>query len=259
MNFKLGKKAPDRLLKTPAFGDFLSKAKEWPKVAARGWENAVPANQIGMLGNDKVGDCVVAMMMHYAQVETANTGNPLTPTTELALQVYSAITHYDPKLTDPQGDNPTDNGMSIQGQALPYWKSHGIPMLDKNGKEVIHKILGWATLDLTSIAQQRYACDVFGGNMLGIYCPMSAQDDTSNWVYDPNSPIAGGHGVPMLGQGGAGWHTISWGVSIPGTWEFSLKLADEMYSVVTPLWLDQQGKSPSGLDLDGLLAAMKSL
>jgi hypothetical protein len=46
---------------------------------------------------------------------------------------------------------------------------------------------------------------------------------------------------------------------ISGTWEFSLNLADEDYIVVTPLWLNQQGKSPSGFDLNGLLNAMKLL
>jgi hypothetical protein len=46
---------------------------------------------------------------------------------------------------------------------------------------------------------------------------------------------------------------------IPGTWEFSLKLADEDYTVVTPAWVDTSGQTPSGLDLNGLLAAMKAL
>jgi hypothetical protein len=249
---KLGKKPASRLLSTPALGDFLPRAAEWPTVAPRGWEYA-SGIQLDMLANDTVGDCVIAAMMHYAQVETANTDNPLTPTKELALQTYSAITGYNPD------DPSTDQGTDIQGQALPYWKSTGIPMLDKNGNQVLHKILGWASLDLSSIAQQRYACDTFGGILLGINCPQSAEDDTSNWTYDPSSPIIGGHGINMVGQGGAGWHINSWGLCIPGTWEFSLKLMDEAYAVVTAAWLNSQGKSPSGLDLDGLLAAMQGL
>jgi hypothetical protein len=249
---KLGKQAPRRLLSTPAFGDFIDKATTWPAVNPRGWEYAVPPDKLDILANDTLGDCVIAAMMHYAQAETANTSNPLTPTAQLTIETYSAITGYDPN------DPSTDQGTNY-ADALAYWKQHGIPMLDATGKEVIHKILGWASLDLGSIAQQRYACDLFGGTLMGIQCPQSAEDDTSNWTYDPNSPIIGGHGINRAGQGGAGWHIGSWGLWIQGTWEFSLKLADEDYCVVTPFWIGQQGKSPSGLDLNGLVAAMKLL
>jgi hypothetical protein len=198
-------------------------------------------------------NCVIAAMMHYAQEETANTSNPLTPTRQLTVEVYSAVTGYDPK------DPSTDQGTAWT-DALAYWKKHGIPLLDKNGKEVIHQIFGWASLDLGSVAQQRYACDLFGGTLMGIQCPRSAEDDTSNWTYVPDSPIVGGHGINRAGQGGAGWHIGSWGLWIKGTWEFSLKLADEDYVVATESWINSEtGQSPSGLDLNGLLAAMKAL
>lgn len=258
-NFKLGKLAPKRLLSTPAFGDFLDKATTWPAVNPRGWEYAVPPDKLDILANDELGDCVIAAMMHYVQAETWNTSNPLTPTKQLTIETYSAITGYDPSQDDGQGNNPTDQGTSWT-DALAYWKKHGIPLLDSTGKEVIHRILGWASLDLGSIPQQRYACDLFGGTLMGIQCPQSAEDDTSNWVYVPGSPINGGHGINREGQGGVGWHIGSWGLWIPGTWEFSLKLADEDYAVVTPNWVDSKtGQSPSGVDLNGLLAAMKAL
>jgi hypothetical protein len=255
---KLGKKVPLRLLSTIPFGDFLD-AAPWPKVAPQGWEYA--PNQIALdpLGNDEVGDCVIAMAMHYAQNETANTDNPLTPNKALALATYSAITGYDPSQTDAQGNNPTDQGTDIEGQLMPYWKSTGIPMLDKNGKEVMHTIEGFASLDLTSVAQQRYANFTFGGVLWGINCPQSAMQDTSNWLYDPTSPIEGGHGVNQMGQGSAGGHMNSWGLLIPFEWQFTRKLADESYIVVSKFWLNNQQKSPSGLDLNGLLATMKTL
>ena len=251
--FKLGKLEPKKLLETPAFGDFTDKATTWPAVKPRGWEYAVPPDQLDILANDEIGDCVIAAMMHYAQAETANTSNPLTPTKQLTIEVYSAITGYDPQ--DPSSDQGT-----CWIDALKYWKKHGIPLLDKKGNEVIHKILGYAALDLHSIAQQRYACDLFGGTLMGIQCPQSALDDTDNWTYDPSSPLEGGHGINRAGQGGAGWHIISWGLSIPGTWEFSLKLADEDYAVISKQWVDSEtGQTPSGVDLNALLAAFKQL
>ena len=252
MAFKLGKLAPRKLLSTPAFGDYLDKATAWPVVKPRGWEYAVPADKLEMLGNDEIGNCVICAMMHYAQAETANTSNPLTPTTGQTIETYSAITGYDPK-------NPhTDKG-TYWTDALTYWKQHGIPLLNAKGQEVIHKILGWASLDLSSIAQQRYACDLFGGTLMGVQLPQSAEVDMTNWVYVPGSRIVGGHGINREGQGGAGWHVGSWGKWIKGTWSFSLQYADEDYCVVSPTWVGVQGKSPSGLDLNGLLAKMKSL
>lgn len=256
---RLGKLAPKRLLGTPALGDYQEKASTWPAVKPRGWEYAVPSSALDCLGNDTAGDCVIAAMMHYAQADTANTGNPLTPTRQLALETYSALTGYDPKQTDANGDNPTDNG-TCYSDALAYWRHHGIPMLDGKGNIVLHKIIGWASLDLGSLAQQRYACDIFGGTLLGIQCPVSAMRDTSNWRYDPASKIESGHGVCRVGQGSAGWHLGSWGKWIPTTNEFTLKLADEDYAVVTPAWIDSRtGQSPSGMDLNGLLTAMKGL
>ena len=253
MSFKLGKKSPLRLLTTPALTDHLDLTTAWPAVKAQGWEYAPVPITLDILANDTLGDCVIAAAMHYAQVETANTGNPLTPTAELTIQTYSAVTGYDPN--DPN----TDQGTDFESQLFPYWKASGIPLLDAKGNTVMHKILGFASLDLTSIAQQRWATFTFGGSLLGIQCPQSALDNTSNWTYDPSSPIEGGHGINRVGQGAAGGHIDSWGLLIPYDNEFASKLADEMYAVITPAWLNAQGQSPSGLDLNGLTAAMAAL
>jgi hypothetical protein len=251
--FKMGKQDPERLLATVSIGDYLTTAKTWPAVKPRGWEYAVPASKMDCLGNDMIGLCVVAAMMHHAQAETANTSNPLTPTRQLTIETYTAITGYDPKNPD------TDQGTTYAA-ALSYWKKHGIPMLDAKGHEVITKIIGWASLDLSSIVQQRYACDLFGGTVLGIQCPQSAEEDTTNWTIHSKSPILGGHAVNMVGQGSVGCHLGSWGMWIPTQWSFARKYADENYAVVSSTWVDSQtSKSPSGLDLNGLLAAMKGL
>jgi hypothetical protein len=258
MNFALGKKPPAHLMSTVALSEHIDSTQAYPAVPAQGYEYAPLPIVLDNLGNDDIGLCVIAAAMHYAQVETANTGNPLTPTRALAIATYSAITGYDPSQTDANGNNPTDQGTDFESQLFPYWKKTGMPMLDKNGKEVMHTILGFAALDLTSIAQQRYALRTFGGKLTGFNCPESVVGNTTNWN-DPSGPIAGGHGVTEPGQGADGWHTISWGALIPGTWQFSRATADEMYVVETPLWLNAQGKSPVGLDLNGLTAAMAAL
>lgn len=251
-HFKLGKLAPKRLMSTPAFGDFLPKATEWPAVKPRGWEYAVPPAKLEMLGNDTYGDCGPAGAMHLIQVQTANTGNPLHGTLQQTLDLYSAVTGFNPK------DPSTDQG-TVLIDLLAFWKNTGITVTDSTGKSVVHKILGWASLDLSSVPQMRYANDVFGGTYLGINLPQSAETDTTNWTYKPKSRIIGGHCIDGTGQGSAGGHIISWGMNIPFQWEFLLNYLDEGYCVVSESWLGQQGKSPSGMDLDGLLSAMKSL
>lgn len=252
MRPKLGKKARRLRTDTPAFGDFLEKAASWPAVAAQGWEYAIAVNGLEMLGNDRYGDCAQAGAMHLIQAQTANAGAPLHGTLEQTLALYTALTGFSP--ADPATDQGTDL-LSL----LEYWKGTGIEVTGAQGNTVTHRILGWAALDLTSIAQMRYASYIFGGTYLGIQCPRSALEDMSNWTYKAGSPIEGGHCIPGLGQGGAGGHVASWGRAIPYTWEFALKYLDEGYVVVSPAWVEAQGKSPSGLDLNGLLAAMKTL
>jgi hypothetical protein len=197
-------------------------------------------------------NCAEAGAMHLIQAQTANTGSPLHGTLQQTLDLYTALTGFNP--SDPDTDQGTDLLSLLQ-----YWKTTGITVSDANGDPVVHKILGWASLDLTSIAQIRYANFIFGGTYLGINCPQSAEDDTSNWTYQAGSPIVGGHCVPGLGQGSAGGHIVSWGMSIPFTWEFTLQYIDEGYIIVSSAWVEANGKTPSGLDLNGLLSAMKTL
>jgi len=258
MAFRFGKKRPAKLRTTLALTDFADMT--WPSVQAQGWEILSKPLVLDILANDMVGDCVIAAAMHFAQNETANiTGHALTPNRELTLQTYSAITGYDPAQTDANGDNPTDQGTDFESQLFPYWRDHGIPLVDENGNEFLHKILGFAGLDLGSVAQQRYANFTFGGVLWGINCPSSAEQDTSNWVVTPGATIVGGHGVNQTGQGRDGGHLNSWGLSIPFQWDFMRTYADEAYVVVTESWVDDLGQSPSGLNLGGLLNAMKGL
>jgi hypothetical protein len=232
-------------------------------VKASGWEYAPVPIKLDILANDTLGDCVIAAAMHYAQVETANTGNPLTPNRELAIATYSAVTGYDPSQTDDQGNNPTDQGTSYESQLFPYWISTGIPMVDSKGNQFQHKIRGFAALDITSIAQQRYATNLFGGSLLGIQVPQSAMPVDASTIPNWNTftgPIEGGHGINRAGQGADGGKVVSWGWWVLYSNAFAQQAVDEAYVVTTDQWLNSTtGKSPTGLDLSGLLAAMAAL
>lgn len=256
MPFKLGLKPPKRLLKMPALGDFLAPAKDWPIVAAAGWEYAVAPGTLEMLGNDLIGDCAPVSLAHWIQSSTANTKNPLHCTKDQVVSVYSAVTGYDPNATLlPDGSNPTDNG-TVLADLITWVKANGFPCKDAAGNDQKFELLGAASLDLTSIAQIRYATYTFGGVIFGIDCRQNLMDNLANWTWDPNSPIVGGHAINGEGEGNAGGHIQSWGKNIPYTWEMMLHSLREGYAPIGRQWVDAAtGKTPSGLDLAGLLAA----
>jgi hypothetical protein len=250
--FKGGKLPPVRRMDMPALGDFLDKATTWPPVPPAGWENAVPPATWGMLGNDQYGDCAEAGILHLIQGQSTNTGNPLTATTAQALALYSAVTGFNP-------DDPSTDQGTVLSDLLAYIQANGVEMTDATGKTVTVEVVGSASLDISSFAQMRYAGYTLGGNYLGINCPSECEEDTTNWNFAAGLPIAGGHCIPQEGEGSAGGKIISWGMVIPTSTAFLLGYLDEGYVVITKAWLNAQGKSPSGLDLDGLVAAMKAL
>lgn len=258
MEFKLGLRPKQIPLKTPCLSNFMDRATTWPAVKPRGWEFAVPADKWGMALNDTWGDCAEAMAGHYVISTSYNTAQPLAPTDQQVSDFYTAITGFNPA-AGPSGSNPTDQG-TVLSQLIAVWQNDGFPVTDlTTGKVVVHKILGAATLDITSWAQIRWATDTFGGCLKGIQCPQNFMQNTANWVYDPSSPIMGGHAILGDSQGSAGDKNVSWGLVIPTTLEAEMNLLTEAWIVVTESWLNAAGTSPSGLDLNGLLAALKQV
>ena len=243
---KLGKLPPQRLMSTPALGDYLDKATAWPSVPAQGWEFAVPAPDLSVLGNDQFGDCGPAGALHLIQAQSANTGKLITPATSDALSLYTALTGFNP------ADPSTDQGVVLT-DLLAYWQTTGIAV-----GSTVHKIEGFASVDISSVAQMRYAAYTFGGLYLGLNLPAACQT-AQNWNFGPGQQIEGGHCVILAGQGRAGGKIGTWGMWVPATWQFLLTYLDEAYIVCSEDWVNSQDKSPSGLDLNALLAAMKTL
>jgi len=239
-----------RLPRKPRFGmaslgNHLSLSQLPVPPTAGGWGYKIPDDQWLVLGNDDYGDCVIATIMHLIMEWTAGTGNPLTATTDLAVKTYLAWT------------GGQDTGLAWT-DALLLWQNQGVPMLDSKGNQTIHKILGSAALDISSLEQLNAATYLFQGTALGINCPASAVSNLTNWVYVPGSPNEGGHAIPRMRYGRAGGHIVSWGLSIPHTNDFMTVNLEEGYVVVSEDMLNlNTGKSPIGLDVNGLLNTMK--
>ena len=251
--FRGGKLAPVHLPKHVALTDHLDKATSWPAVPAKGWEFAVPQDEMSVLGNDQYGCCAEAGAYGLAQIQSnnSNASDPIVPTTEEVLALYTAVTGFN------RNDPSTDQG-TVLTDLLTYWQKTGFEVTHRSGRKGVSQIVGWASLDISSFALLRWAGYTFGGNYLGIQCPQQCEDDTSNWNFAPGLPIAGGHCIDQVGEGSLGGRMRSWGLFIPASAGFMGAYIDEGYIVVSKDWLNAQSVSPTGLDLDGLVNAMKA-
>jgi hypothetical protein len=242
---RFGKLAPKRSMKSVALSNFMTPVKvPFPQVHA--WERPI---DYGMLGNDTVGDCTIAGALHKIMNDraVANAGLPSTFTTDQALSAYSAVTGY--KEDDPS----TDNGAALY-DVLNYWQDAGF---------FGHKLAGRVTVDVQNIDMVKAAIFLFGGLYIGFVVPESVANDplgTKHWRIVPgDKPTQEGHCVTQLGYGRAGLTNVSWGTLYTMTWDFWLQYADEAYALVTPDFIKQSGKSPTGFDLQGMLAELKVL
>jgi hypothetical protein len=226
--------------------DYLPAARPLPE-AKRAWEYSVSDRTwaASMLGNDQVGDCVIAAMLHYIMAAQANVGKPVTFTTQQALDLYSAITGYDPA-------NPSTDQGTAWTDALAHWQSTGC---------CGHRILGWAALYISSLDAIKQGIAIFGGVLIGTAVTQSMEDQFGKgrpWNTPFTGEVLGGHGIPWLGFGCQGQTCITWG-SRQQMDQAALSQVDEAYVVLTQDWLDAHGTSPSNLHLDALTADLKAI
>ena len=203
----------------------------------------------GMLGNDTVGDCVIAWMLHQIMIwnSVAHAGTPVSFTTDQAIQLYSAIAGYVP------GNESTDQGTDPNA-ALAYWQQAGL---------FGHQIAGYVNLDVTNIDQLKFAINTFGGIGFSTNVPRYIMDvpGGQSWSVYPGADISnvGQHQVGILGYGRNGFRENCWDTTNTLNAEFIGAFGLGAQAVVSEEWLKQSGTSPSGLDLQGLLADLANV
>lgn len=216
----------------------------------------------GMQGNDEWGDCVEAMVVHADEAMNAFAGHPVTYGASYAVTLYGQITGFDPN-AGPPGNNPTDNGTDIQ-TALEYWKNTGI----KDAAGRTHKLAAYAQFgnpaDEVLLGQ---VLEVFGCVLVGVSLQQDQEDQFGAgepWDYVPGDPFIGGHGITLqrrMGGGTGTLHYITWGAEQPATRKFQYFCAGqgngEAWAVVTQDWLQANGDSLTGLNLDQLLSDLQ--
>jgi len=230
-------------LKALPLSNYMSpKAMAYPPVCS--WWRPI---EFGMLGNDTVGDCVIAYMLHQIMIwnSVAHAGSPQLFTTAEALQIYSAITGYDP--SDPSTDQGTD-----PGAALDYWQKNTL---------LGHSIAGYVNLDISNIDQLRFAIYTFGGIGFSFNVPayIMGIPGGKSWslVSGADTSIEGGHQVGIMDYGRNGFRENCWNTTNTFNPDFIGEFGAAAQAVVSEEWIKESGVSPTGLDLSGLLADLK--
>lgn len=238
------RRGPNRYQLLPLSDYAKPSAIACPPVLA--WERAIPW---GMLGNDTVGDCVIAKTLHQilAWAAVSRAGFPLPDfSTDQAIQLYSAVTGYNP--SDPSSDQGTDPLAMLQ-----YWQQTGV---------YGHTISGSVSLDISNLAALRAAIYLFGGVELDIDVPAYVMNVPAGGSWSEPSgadaSILGGHSILAVGYGSRGFRIVSWGTTYTANLAFWSQYLTGATAAVSTDWLKQSGRTPgAGLDLPGLLADLQ--
>lgn len=205
----------------------------------------------GMLGNDSVGDCVIAWAMHCLMLQAIEVGRTIAFSTASALQTYTDATGYN--TADPSTDQGTD-----VASFMDFWKNTGI--LDDAGNR--HKISAYVRVNATNLQEIREASYLFKMPGLGIQFPDSAATQNrrgETWTVVPGATIEGGH---MIGY--QAWNAIvnnmnTWNMNQPADDTFLLTYADECFAPISAEMLDEKGTDVDGFDMATLLADSAAL
>lgn len=210
-------------------------------------------NNLGVMLNDRLGDCTCAGMGHATQVASfGGTGHMVTPNDHDVLAAYEAF-GFNPQ-AGPPGQNPTDQGAVLQ-EVLPWWVKTGIS-LPHGGT---HKLLGYVEIDPRYPDDVAMAIQEAGYVYIGFNVPSDITEDVTPGqltIWDSFSGgIEGGHCVVLPGftyealpRGEALFNVISWGSKeYAMTANFMATYVDEIYMPIDPMWISKSGKSPLGL------------
>lgn len=203
-----------------------------------------------MLGNDTVGDCVIAGAGHETMAWNNEAKKTITFTDKSILSDYSAITGYNPN--DPNSDQGTD--MQV---AASYRKKTGV--VDANG--VRHKVGAYVAITPGNTTEIKEAIYLFGAVGIGIQFPASAMTQFNkgkNWTVVKGSKIEGGHYVPAIGYSSSYVYLVTWGKLIKASWGFINKYMDEGLVYLSPEFLTG-GKNLEGFDIAALTADLNQL
>jgi hypothetical protein len=191
----------------------------------------LPAD-IGMMGNDKYGDCTVAAAAHMIQSWTTYAERGMLPLTDAqVLAAYNAL-------------SPNDQGAYML-DVLNYWRKTGI------GGEKIEAFVETGIADLT---QAKLAVQYFGAQYIGLSLPDI--NTFGPWTTPTGQPNPNnGHAVCVLDYDDTTKEMLvaTWGGLMVMSYAWFLKYMDEGYACLDDISLIvASGRSPEGFDWTAL-------
>lgn len=242
---KLGKRPAlhdERTLKLEQYTDSLAPAPEACDLT--GW-----ISQLGMMVNDRIGDCTCAAVGHMVQAWTAENGHQVIISDDDIINMYSAVSGYVP------GNASTDNGAVVL-HVLNYWRKTGL-----DG----HMLGAYAKLQLENRQDAMQAVYYFGSAYIGLRLPRSACKQTV-WSVPPEGLQGvgepgswGGHAVPLVAYNATGPVCITWGQLLQMTWDFYDAYCEEAYACFSQDIVGSDDKSPEGFNSAQLQADLRKI
>lgn len=248
MGYPLGLIPPnpeDVQLKLSEFADF-SRLPKPPKVFGHGLDMAW-----GMLGNNSVGDCVIAGGMHEEMLWAGEVGAVPPFTAQAAIAQYSEITGYSPNI--PFSDRGTDMKVAANFRRQ-------IGLKDANGDR--HKIDAYLRIDDNDLDHLFTAAFVFGAVGLGAAITFAAESQFQAgepWDVRLFAPVKGMHYIPLVGRNSAGHGLIvTWGRLHAVKPEWLRVYVSMALAYISPVPF-KDGKTLEGFNRDDLNSILASL
>lgn len=183
-----------------------------PRVYA-GAHESDPTVLFPMLGNDAIGDCVVAAMLHAQTVYRGMTGSRCIAGTPYAEALYFRLT------------GGQDSGL-VESTTMQYW--HHTPVNHD-------RILGSVAVDPRNHLHVQQAIALFGGVLIGFQVQQDciAQFEARQ-PWTPGPLTNEGHAVYVVGYDQQQIECLTWGNTQYGTWPWWDACVDECYAIVPP-------------------------
>lgn len=206
-----------------------------PPANSTNWTNPVVAaigDDWGIMGNDEVGDCMIAECGHAIMQTSANSGTMIQPDTQVCLDFYKAESGWNGFDGDPS-DAGTDEVTLTD-------------YLAKNDFDGV-KLMAHAPIHIHNLDHVKWTIQKFCGCRFNIRLPASAYDQFTKgepWDVMPmhqDGGIVGGHSIFGTHYHGQYFYAVTWGKLIPVTPAFLHRYLFEAHAEIWSSLLNSAG------------------